>query len=198
MKCSVNNYENNPTRLIPSTFASELEIHLLHAELWVMVAYRRWQACINGMSLHRRNGLAHEQKPAPRWKGSPFGEVSWLRASRAWYSLQLYSAAGHGNRWPSLRSRPTSFDRVMLHARARIRTNTESREPLDHARCPNFSDDDKKNCSGSLCSLSLSLFSLLCFSSHSLKPFSPVRLKIWFPVSPFRLSWKPSNLQRTN
>ena len=48
-------------------------------------ACRRWHACISSVSLHHKeNRLAHEQKPnnsSSRWKGSPFGEVGWLRDS---------------------------------------------------------------------------------------------------------------------
>ena len=69
-------------------------------------ACRRWHACISSVSLHREeNRLAHEQKPnnsSSRWKGSPFGEVGWLRDSGNRLAISCTTLLVR-----------TSFDRVM-------------------------------------------------------------------------------------
>ena len=125
-------------------------------------ACRRWHACISSVSLHREeNRLAHEQKPNnsfSRWKGSPFGEVGWLRDSGNRLAISCTTLLVR-----------TSFDRVMAQHESTQRVSRATwPRPM-----PQFLRWRQKNL------IWITLLSL-SFVAHSLKPFSPVQLKIQF------------------
>ena len=154
-KCGVNNWKSADSS--EREIAYNIRTRCTH-ELWVMVAYRRWQACISGVSLHRRNefGCCVRAEARVQVKGeSVLGEVKLT---------QGYSRTGPAQLAAGIVGHLFAVVRLVLIAwwhstHAQTCTNNRvSREPLDHARCPNFSDDDKKQKTTALDHFALSLF----------------------------------------